>query len=104
MTIREFVRRSAMPAPAVRVYAWHVRGGLRRLLPPWERVRVAGSVGGIEEGKRIALTVPLGPLRTRWIAEHREFREGESFQDVQNTGPFTVWEHTHRFEPLGPAE
>ena len=94
-----------MPAPADKVYAWHVRpGALRRLLPAWEKVRAEGSLGGIGEGERVALTVPVGPLRVRWTAEHKDFREGESFQDVQVGGPFDAWEHTHRFESQGPAE
>jgi ligand-binding SRPBCC domain-containing protein len=37
----------------------------------------------------------------RWVAEHRDFIAGEQFRDVQTSGPFAHWVHTHRVEPDG---
>jgi uncharacterized protein (TIGR01777 family) len=53
---------------------------------------------------RAVLSVPVGPFRRRWVAEHRDYIQGRQFRDVQIAGPFTAWKHTHTFEPLGPAE
>lgn len=101
MQIEEFLARSEMPVPAAELFAWHARpGALERLLPPWQDVRIVGQTGGIGDGSRVTLSVPAGPLRTRWVAEHRDCREGESFKDVQLSGPFALWEHTHRVEPV----
>ncbi|HEX6985262.1 MAG TPA: TIGR01777 family oxidoreductase [Planctomycetaceae bacterium] len=100
MKVHELVRRSEMPVPPSVLFAWHAApGALQRLLPPWESVQVRRSWGGIEEGGRVELSVPVGPFRARWVAEHDEYREGESFRDVQTAGPFALWEHTHRVEP-----
>ena len=69
--------------------------GTKRLTPPWDQVEVVERTGGIEDGARdpsrcagwpsIAITSPAG-----------------KFRDVQVSGPFARWEHTHRFEPGGP--
>ena len=41
-----FTLRSAMPASAAEVYAWHSRpAAFARLLPPWERIEIIRVVG-----------------------------------------------------------
>lgn len=105
MKIREFVRRSEMPASSGELFAWHARpGALQRLLPPWQGVRVLSSAGGIEDGARVTVSVPVGPARVRLVAEHSDYREGESFRDSQASGPFALWEHKHRVEPAGDGK
>lgn len=99
-----FVRRSRLAAPAAEVFRWHARpGALERLTPPWERIRVLSRSGGIEDGARVTLRMGTGPLAVRWTAEHRDYVDGVQFRDVQVSGPFTHWEHTHRVTPDGPA-
>lgn len=98
-----FARRSAMPAPAAETFAWHERAGaLERLTPPWSPVEVVERTGGIRDG-RVVLALPVGPLRLRWVAQHRDYVAGEQFRDEQVAGPFARWVHTHRVEPRGAA-
>lgn len=59
--------------------------------------------GGIEDGARVVLRMGTPPLTLRWVAEHRNYIEGKQFRDVQRSGPFARWEHTHRVESDGPA-
>jgi uncharacterized protein (TIGR01777 family) len=97
---RRFFARSQIDASPEEVYAWHLRpGALQRLLPPWERVEVLGAPRGIEDGARVVLRVTRGPFRNRWVARHDGFVEGRQFRDVQESGPFDQWRHTHRFDP-----
>lgn len=99
-----FVRRSSVPAAADEVFRWHARpGAFQRLTPPWERVQVIEQSGGIEDGARVVLRMGTPPFAVRWVAEHRDYIEGKQFRDVQISGPFVRWEHTHRVEPDGPA-
>src|SRR5258708_392141 len=99
-----FVRRSRIAAPAAEVFRWHARpGALERLTPPWERIAVVERTGGIENGARVALRMGSGPFAVRWVAEHRDYVEGQQFRDVQVSGPFARWEHTHRMAPEGPG-
>jgi uncharacterized protein (TIGR01777 family) len=101
--ILTFTRRTRIEAPAEAVFAWHARpGAFERLAPPWVGVTVDRRTGGIRDGGRVELRVPLGLARVRWICEHRDYVEGRQFRDVQITGPFASWTHTHRFEPAGP--
>ena len=103
MKTDRFVRRTRLAAPAAEVFRWHARpGALERLTPPWESVELLERTGGIEDGSRVVLGRRTGPFRLRWVAEHRDYKEGRQFRDVQVSGPFARWEHTHRIEPDGP--
>lgn len=103
-SVELFVRRSHIDAPAAAVFRWHARpGAFERLTPPWESVRVIERQGGIEDGARLVLRLGRGPFGPRWVAEHRDYVEGEQFRDVQIAGPFARWTHTHRVEPDGDA-
>jgi uncharacterized protein (TIGR01777 family) len=93
-----FVRKTRLPAPKKEAFAWHARpGAFLRLTPPWERVRVVSSTGGIEAGNTVVFKVYQGPLPVTWTALHTDFVEGEWFADRQTSGPFAQWRHTHRF-------
>ncbi len=97
--------RSHLAVSAAEAFRWHARpGALERLTPPWEPVQVLERTGnGITDGARVTLGIRLGPLRWRWVSEHRAYRQDEQFCDVQIAGPFARWEHTHRFVPDGTS-
>jgi ligand-binding SRPBCC domain-containing protein len=98
-----FIRRSRIAASAAEVYAWHaLPGALELLTPPGERVKVIERTGGIERGARVVIQFGRLPFRRRWVAEHLDYEEGGYFSDVQVTGPFAYWKHTHTFIPDGP--
>jgi uncharacterized protein (TIGR01777 family) len=104
MAERVFVKRSELSHPAAAVFAWHARpGALERLIPPWSKARVVAKHGGIENGARVELRMPVGPMSVRWVAEHRGYVEGREFIDVQVDGPFSLWEHTHRMTSTGAS-
>jgi ligand-binding SRPBCC domain-containing protein len=99
-----FIRRSRIEASADAVYAWHARpDALELLTPPGEPAKVIEKTGGIERGARVVLQVGRWPFRQRWVAEHGDFQVGRYFSDVQVSGPFAYWKHTHTFETQGPA-
>jgi len=97
----DFIRTTKLQIPASEAFRWHARpGALERLTPPWEEVEVTGRTGGIgDRGSRVHLRTRVGPIRTRWVAEHRDCVEGRMFRDVQVEGPFARWEHLHSFRP-----
>lgn len=99
-----FVKRTRIPAPVERVFAWHeAPGALEKLTPPWEPVTVVERHGSIRDGDRTVLRVGPRPFRLTWVAEHRGYIPNRQFRDVQVRGPFARWEHTHAFEPDGPG-
>jgi ligand-binding SRPBCC domain-containing protein len=99
-----FIRRSRIEACAAEVYAWHaLPEALERLTPPGEQIEVIERTGGIERGGRVVVRIGRWPFRRRWVAEHLDNEEGRFFSDVQVSGPFACWMHTHTFEPDGPT-
>jgi len=105
MSVETFTQSIHVRRPADDVFAWHERpGALERLTPPWERVEILASSGGIRNGGRVALRSKIGPVWSRWEVEHRDYIERQQFCDVQVRGPFPTWEHTHRFRADSTAE
>lgn len=97
-----FSRRSRVGVRAEDLWRWHTRpGAFERLTPPWDGTEVASRDGGIEDGARVVLRVPVGPVHATWIAEHRDVRPPRSFRDVQVSGPFARFEHEHRIDADG---
>jgi ligand-binding SRPBCC domain-containing protein len=98
MGMMRFVKESRIAAPPEVVFAFYESpGAFQRLAPPWERIRVVEGGNSLNRGARIVLSVPLGPLRLRWIAEHTEYEQGRLFADRQVKGPFASWYHRHLF-------
>jgi uncharacterized protein (TIGR01777 family) len=96
----EFVYRSPMPVPAADLFEWHTRpGSLERLTPPWDPVRILRRTGPLEEGTRVVMSVPFGPIRLRWVSRHSEVIPGHQYKDEQIEGPFSRWVHTHLMLP-----
>ncbi len=105
MSIQRFTMETRLPVRAEEAFTWHTRAGaFERLLPPWQRVEVVERTGGIRDGDRVTLRVRVGPLWLRWTLEHRDYIEGRQFRDVQVSGPFRRWEHTHEFVPVTSSE
>ena len=100
----QFTAQTRIEAPAEVVFRWYAEpDALERLTPPWEHLEVEQRSPGIHDGDRGVLRVRLGPFRIRWVFEHRDYVEGRQFRDVQITGPFRRWDHTHRFRSEGPG-
>ncbi len=98
----QFVAQSRIDAPAEVVFRWHAEPhALDRLTPPWEPVEIVQRAPGIHDGDRGILRVRVGPFRIRWVFEHCDYIEGRQFRDVQISGPFRRWDHTHKMEPQG---
>ena len=105
MTNQIFEQSVILPVSAEEAYAWHSRpGAFERVAPPWEGIRVVERQGEFEHA-RVVLDVPLlGPIRQRWVAQHRDHIPGRQFVDQQVSGPFAHWVHHHLFEPVGDSQ
>lgn len=97
----QFLKQSAIRTSPERLFAFHEQPDvLTLLLPPWESARVIQSARISEVGSQaIVETRLLGPIKVRWIAEHRLYDPPRLFEDIQVKGPFRSWRHRHIVEP-----
>lgn len=93
-----FVKESRIAASPERVFAFHESAeALKRLTPPWEKVEIVQAAESLKPGSRAILKTGVGPWKLEWVAEHVGYDPPRSFTDRQISGPFSRWEHVHRF-------
>ncbi len=94
--------------PLDEVFEWHTRrGAMRRLVPPWQPMRVVKETESLADGQAI-LGLPGGLL---WVAQHDPagYDPPHQFVDVLSSdGLMTLppriigwWRHTHRYSDAG---
>ncbi len=99
---------SVVDHPIEEVFAWHTRpGAMRRLVPPWQPMRVVAETTSLADGTAI-LGLPAG---MRWIARHDpsgydppyQFVDALSSDGLMTLPPRVIgwWRHTHRFSDAG---
>ena len=100
-----FSYQSVMPGPAADVFGWHERpDAILDLIPLRRFVRIERQAGGLLDGGSVMFSVGIGPVRMRWEARHYGYVRGRQFCDEQIRGPFKVWRHTHRVEPIDDGQ
>jgi len=96
-----FVKESVIRASPQRVFEFHEQPNVLTLLTPaYESTRVIQSAKISEVGTQtIVETRILGPIKSKWVAEHTVYDPPHMFEDVQVKGPFRKWRHRHIVEP-----
>jgi len=94
-------REQWIPRPIDEVFeffsnAWNLEG----ITPRWLgfRILTPGPIR-IAEGTRIRYRLRLHGIPLGWETVIRCWRPPFRFVDVQVRGPYSLWHHTHRFEP-----
>lgn len=99
MPALRFERSVSLPLSRNESYLWHTRpGAFRRLLPPWEKVKIKAVPQNLAVGERAVLKIPFGPIASESEFVITESHPEEGFIDQQVKGPFRLWEHQHLFE------
>jgi ligand-binding SRPBCC domain-containing protein len=100
--VESFIRTTTIEdVPRNEVFSWHTReGAFERLNPPWQPFTVIERKGGIQNNGIVKIRMNFGLLRMNWIIKHADYIEGKQFRDVQISGPFSSWTHTHLFDPI----
>ena len=93
----KFVKESIIRAAPEKVFAFHqLPDAIERLIPPWENAKIIQKADISQIGSRAIIeTNMIGPIKTRWIAEHKIYQPPHLFEDVQIKGPFRSWRHRH---------
>ncbi len=94
----EFDWVTRVPASLEAVGVFHARPRIIRLLTPFVVPMSQHRMDPLGEGSISEFTLWFGPLPVRWTALHQQVDPRRGFTDVQTSGPFEHWVHTHRFE------
>jgi ligand-binding SRPBCC domain-containing protein len=110
MTDHVIDRRFWLPRPRPEVFAFFADPrNLERVNPPAAGLRwLAPPPAPLFAGAVLDFSVRVAGVRVRWRVLVREYDPPYRFVDVQLWGPFSRWEHRHRFgegpeRPGGPA-
>ena len=73
---------------------------LGRITPPWLHFRIRSRLPiQMRVNARIDYTIRLAGVPLHWRTRIVAWEPERSFVDIQERGPYAIWEHTHLFEP-----
>lgn len=102
--MQEYVleQRQIIPRPLDEVFPFFAdAGNLERITPDWLHFEIVTPRPIVMEvGTRIEYRIRWRFVSLAWLTEIIEWNPPYSFVDVQLRGPYALWHHTHRFEPV----
>lgn len=99
--MRSYAHQFQVKASLQRVNEFHRNpAGLKLLTPPPMFISVK-KAEPLQEGSVVDFVLWFGPIPIRWVAVHSEVNPEQGFIDIQQTGPFKLWKHSHRFKAGG---
>lgn len=95
-------RTQFIPASPEQVFPFFSEArNLAEITPKWLGFRLL-TTDPIEmrAGTRIEYRISLHGLPLKWRTLISEWNPPFGFKDIQVSGPYKIWEHEHRFEPV----
>ena len=103
--VREHVieRRQRVPLPIERAFEFYGDAlNLERITPPWLGFQVTTPRPiAMGAGALISYRLKLHGVPVRWRTRIEVWEPPHRFVDVQLSGPYALWHHTHSFEADG---
>jgi ligand-binding SRPBCC domain-containing protein len=104
MKIYSFIRTQTIAADLDEVWNFFSSPSNLGIITPSKmsfRIIHNSDTSGISQGQIIRYTINVIPfLTTHWTTEISQVDRPNSFTDVQRKGPYSLWEHHHRFISL----
>lgn len=73
---------------------------LEAITPPWLSFRIVEAPDRLERGSVLRYRLRLFGVPIRWKTEITEWDPPGGFTDTQLRGPYRLWIHEHRVEPV----
>ena len=95
-----FTKSTVINASPERVFEFHLLpDAFERLIPPWEDAKIIQKADVTKVGSRAIIEQKIfGLVPMQWVAEHTAYDPPKMFEDVQISGPFKSWRHSHIVE------
>lgn len=71
---------------------------LEQLTPEWLKFQIVATPVSMQPGTRIHYRIKWHGLPIKWTTEILKWQPPHEFVDLQLSGPYKLWHHTHRFE------
>jgi ligand-binding SRPBCC domain-containing protein len=96
-------REQRLPGPPEAVFPFFAdAGNLEAITPGWLGFRIVTSRPiDMHVGALIEYRLRLHGVPIRWRTRIDTWDPPSRFTDFQEKGPYSLWEHTHTFEPAG---
>ena len=103
--VHRLERSQLIPRRRDEVFAFFAdASNLQAMTPPFLRFRILSPLPiEMRSGARIEYSLSLGGVPLKWRTRITEWEPGVRFVDEQETGPYALWRHTHRFEDRGSS-
>ena len=100
--VKEFTLHAELwlPRPRSEVFAFFANAhNLQSITPAWVNFEVLTPPPiAMQPGTLIDYRIRVHGIPIRWRTEIIEWNPPHGFVDLQLSGPYTLWHHTHRFE------
>jgi hypothetical protein len=94
-------REQWVPRPLQEVFAFFSDArNLELLTPDWLKFHVLTMPNRIATGVHIQYRLKWHGIPLRWTTEITHWNPPSDFEDIQLSGPYRLWHHTHRFQDL----
>jgi ligand-binding SRPBCC domain-containing protein len=102
MKVHRLVREQLLGGSLDEVFAFFTDiRNLECITPAWLGFRILGMrPDTLGEGAIIDYTIRLAGVPVRWRTRIVDWDPGRRFVDVQERGPYALWEHTHSFREV----
>lgn len=102
MTPYRLERRLWLPATPETLFPFFSDArNLERITPQWLNFSILeSSEAPLRKGSLIEYKIRVHGIPLRWRTEISEWDPPRQFVDVQLSGPYRLWRHRHRFEPV----
>jgi ligand-binding SRPBCC domain-containing protein/tRNA A-37 threonylcarbamoyl transferase component Bud32 len=97
-------REQVVAAPLEEAFAFFADPqNLQAITPPWLHFRIVGAPGRLRQGSILRYRLRLFGVPISWRTEIARWTPPHRFVDVQTSGPYRLWEHTHELEAVDAA-
>jgi ligand-binding SRPBCC domain-containing protein len=94
-------RTQTVPVPIRDAFGFFSKArNLEEITPAWLRFEVLRAPDELRYGSLLAYRLELFRVPIHWLTRIATWQPPRSFADEQISGPYPLWEHTHRFAPV----